>query len=797
MMKNLFTNVSVLLFFAIGFTSCTEEISEEIQNEEKLASSGVSTAADTGTLTMSVTNEISSQYSHFLHEKNSDDEGCELKIVNAGNIESSDYSYADADLNTDCILDAGEFDLFYQGAELKINVDAGLCENIEYRPFKFFQYQPGNTKKVLYKVKCDAICAASENTEIMQFCDQSENVYDDLGTVGTIQVIDGAPQTYAANFPVLNTVASDKTDDLCKFDHSQTNSVSPNCDEGSVTIKNYTLTGNEEDAASTGGNGCSVTDRTTNADCTTLGTWTSISCELPDISVEATCNAATTWSPGSCNLAGLLVDDTEITQTQCNTVVGVREWVIGYCDNDSAVLNSGACTGQWNNYGICSDTNWVTETSCIANAGAGQWTATRLTDEDLNSSVIVPHCSILPGILTDELSCTMLGTWSNSSCSDATITDEDACSVARTWNPAAGGQCFTTSEVSSTQCASYNMGATPVYVAASCDIGTRTSQGDCETAGTWAAPNTCGDFAGAQPAVFITDTEEDVSSDCGGSHTSCFAGPLGDLENTRDQWVKYQIDKGESHSKTHTIPSPNSEGYVSNMSIVNYSRVCSEIGSTKDAAYWLGGPNHDTAEVEEHNILNPYTTSTIDEYEILAESAIKGSFNYYGAGSDYGESLVVSGASTTPYYSFRCIDHAGDVKAQIRIFIREWDRSFIDETQTNFDFSSVSDIWLSANSRYMDSYNATNSPTNEWNDVYDWDDFWKDQSPGNEIFTDNSCNLLNSDPNPLRVPAAGITHDYLCSVVPATNTTKPLCLGASGDWTYEPNSRANFPGLAL
>lgn len=778
-MKNLIMNTTLLLTLAFGFASCTEEISEEIQNEEKLAESGSSSSSSTDTLSMSVTNQVSSQYSHFLHEKDSEDEGCELKINNASDLEASDYSYENLDLNTDCILDAGEYDLYYQGAEFKIDIDPGLCENVVYTPLKFFQFQPGNSNKVLYKVKCDEICSASDNSDIKALCENAETLYDDFDNTVIYNPANGA-----ATLPVLNSTTPDKTTDLCRFDYSNAGEFTyPNCDEGKISIKAITLTGTEEDPAATAGNGCSVqstdgtSDRETQLDCELAGAWTPISCELVDVATlstpEATCNATTTWTPGQCQKNDITISDTNISQAQC--VSTTNQWVEGFClvagvkNGDLNATDCGTSGGSWNRFGSCSDTQYTYEDDCELPAnGANTWTANKLPSDD--PDIKGGYCSLLPSILTNEVDCEFTGVWSNASCSDPELTNEALCTVEREWK---SGACFTTAEVTSTQCASYQMTTAPTYTTASCSIATRIDQASCEAAGEWTAPNTCGDSTGAAAVSFVLTPDDDEETECGGSNGACLAGPLADLSSPRSRGIITQIEEGESYSNTHEIPSPYDEGYLSNMYIANYSRVCSEIGSTKNSAYWLSAPNLETAQIERDNADNNYKSNArveVNEYEILATSPFKGTYNFYEAAAN-ASSYTQGRGTTSPYYSFRCLDHAGDVKAQIRIFIREWDRSFINENQAGFDFTAVSDIWLTSNSRYMDSYNASNAPTDEWNDVRDWDDFWKDQDSGNEIYTNNSCQVLEIKAK----------EDVTCSISARSKTSHNNCV-TLGTW---------------
>lgn len=77
---------------------------------------------------------------------------------------------------------------------------------------------------------------------------------------------------------------------------------------------------------------------------------------------------------------------------------------------------------------------------------------------------------------------------------------------------------------------------------------------------------------------------------------------------------------------------------------------------------------------------------------------------------------------TNPFYTFYCLDGAYDIKARIRMVIRDWDRSFPD----NANLELLSDINLLTNAR-QDLYNTEEIPDdqdrlNMYNDRDDWDD---------------------------------------------------------------------------
>ncbi len=87
--------------------------------------------------------------------------------------------------------------------------------------------------------------------------------------------------------------------------------------------------------------------------------------------------------------------------------------------------------------------------------------------------------------------------------------------------------------------------------------------------------------------------------------------------------------------------------------------------------------------------------------------------------------LGLNGARVNPFYTFYCLDRAYEVKARIRMAIRDWDRVF---PSTTADLELISDVYKTpATSRRMDlpgtEEEVQNDPGrfNLFNDQNDWD----------------------------------------------------------------------------
>lgn len=87
----------------------------------------------------------------------------------------------------------------------------------------------------------------------------------------------------------------------------------------------------------------------------------------------------------------------------------------------------------------------------------------------------------------------------------------------------------------------------------------------------------------------------------------------------------------------------------------------------------------------------------------------------------------LSGVKTNPFYTFYCFDNALDVKARIRMVVRDWDRIH-SASPTDKSFERISDVDLlpplaRQDVPYTDEITGEPDSWNAFNDIEDWDDF--------------------------------------------------------------------------
>src|SRR5690606_21382409 len=121
---------------------------------------------------------------------------------------------------------------------------------------------------------------------------------------------------------------------------------------------------------------------------------------------------------------------------------------------------------------------------------------------------------------------------------------------------------------------------------------------------------------------------------------------------------------------------------------------------------------------------------------LLTTDAVTGEFllNYGINGLDFDNDGIIDGHAyaTGPfrgissgaqgYYQFLCMDKAYDIRAQLRLFVRDWDRSF-DVNTDAAAINRVSDYYKTSSLAKIDSDGAYDGSSLPWNNFGDWDDF--------------------------------------------------------------------------
>ena len=171
---------------------------------------------------------------------------------------------------------------------------------------------------------------------------------------------------------------------------------------------------------------------------------------------------------------------------------------------------------------------------------------------------------------------------------------------------------------------------------------------------------------------------------CGGKKVSCLNGPVTDILSVAelDQGYRSLIYSTSSGATVkNTFKSPYSKLLYTNLRVAN--------SSVK---------NNCTA-----------TNSDADLWETLARSTT-------AITAPYGE--------TQPFYTFNCLDGAKDIKARIRLIVRDWNKTFKVNSAIDFDLPGA----LPNGTALMNNTDVVFGKSN--NDYFDWDDAYNGAAAG-------------------------------------------------------------------
>lgn len=227
---------------------------------------------------------------------------------------------------------------------------------------------------------------------------------------------------------------------------------------------------------------------------------------------------------------------------------------------------------------------------------------------------------------------------------------------------------------------------------------------------------------------------------CGGTIGACIGGPIKQVSlpanSTRGSEITNSV-KDADFSKEYSLPALIGKR-TGNYDIVNFRRGL----ASKDLNY----KDYDTLNESEWGDTNLYksfdpaimekyaankypdgTSTIISAAEVIAQAQ---SSNISTATPYAADPYLATNSSyrTNPFYTFYCLDRAYDIKARIRMVVRDWDRVFPADTA---QLEVISDVWDSlppAGGRRQDlpsdEEEVQNDPGlyNLYNDKWDWDD---------------------------------------------------------------------------
>lgn len=253
-----------------------------------------------------------------------------------------------------------------------------------------------------------------------------------------------------------------------------------------------------------------------------------------------------------------------------------------------------------------------------------------------------------------------------------------------------------------------------------------------------------------------------TKTSCDGKIRNCLEGPgedfgIDDYPNYTS--LIYYNETLSAINKSYSIQSPRARGYYTNMLLANFNRSCAgtndgnggvktfhDIGTTSH----IGNSNYASETDDGQGDANDIYSSTDfagylaetwartasaepDGYAGFTTTSAAGNFliGTFGIDDDGDNRIDAIPYATGPfrgynlgvrnYYSFDCLDNARDIRAKIRLFVREWDRKF-DKTSDESVINVISDKTAAYTAALMDNQGYLDDDQS-WNDILDWDDF--------------------------------------------------------------------------
>jgi hypothetical protein len=271
-----------------------------------------------------------------------------------------------------------------------------------------------------------------------------------------------------------------------------------------------------------------------------------------------------------------------------------------------------------------------------------------------------------------------------------------------------------------------------------CDIGEITVN---EYKVTYTPP---GDDPATQPA--ITKSEFATRKvKCGGDTTSCVKGAI---EHVSRQGVSRvilvsQSTKDAPISLEYKLPAPIEKKYLSNKAYANFRRNLASLdidfgtsfGNPIPAPYKSSFGDPIYGKVFNPMLMDYYSSNMkLDSTPIIDAAMVdSNSFvnNTYKAVPLAAEPFMGVSADTmmnevykvNPFYTFYCLDTAMDIKARIKMVVREWDRAFPSDST---DLEYITDIFRGTNSKQDNQFSREVAGDTDvlipFNDFQDWDD---------------------------------------------------------------------------
>jgi hypothetical protein len=217
------------LAMALALASCNEKVSPELQGANSASTTTGTTVVLPSDFYFRVVNTSDTMLNYKLHKTGAGNANVNCEITSNLALSSDLYRADPSSYDITCFLEAEELALSLNGLKYAVEASKNTCEYIGYSPFSYYNYQPGNSTQSLQKLTC----ASGATPNMARAANAAIN--------GNI-TCDAYINTEAGADPFAAT--SDQA--ICNFDYTNIPGFpadAPNCDDGVLTITEYTATG--------------------------------------------------------------------------------------------------------------------------------------------------------------------------------------------------------------------------------------------------------------------------------------------------------------------------------------------------------------------------------------------------------------------------------------------------------------------------------------------------------------------------------------------------------------------------
>ncbi len=199
---------------------------------------------------------------------------------------------------------------------------------------------------------------------------------------------------------------------------------------------------------------------------------------------------------------------------------------------------------------------------------------------------------------------------------------------------------------------------------------------------------------------------EEVS--CGGEVANCSEGPATETDgiddlDVVDRLIIFSFFGLDGHDIVIPDPFGQDIGFVDNIFLANWTSLTEGPGPLRNCVT-DGGFNYDADSWESYNLIDPDPGGPVS--------------------SDFGTAALNQLDPTfglgNKSYEFQCNDAAGDIKARIRVFVREWNRDFSPE-------DGIDNLSVATPELAKEDDSTVGCFGTRCNNIRDWDDlfFWR------------------------------------------------------------------------